>query len=297
MPNKDHVDRPDELDRIAEFVRAYPQASQHVVDLPYRLASHAAQDSANRRLWLGANGHILGYALAQLPMWTLDDALTPGQRGSELERDVLRWGIERWRAIAANGGPGWMFVDAPEDDANRQTLLTSLGIARDEWYQLHLAQPLQVPIPASEAPHGFTLRPLAGEAEVEAYVALHRAAFGSENMTVAWRRQTLAMPEYHPDLDLVAAAADGRLAGFCIGWLATIAGRVEAQIEPVGVHPNFQGQGLGRALIAENLRRFQAAGAERAHIEVDGNNDAARRLYASAGFRPTRTILKYGMRM
>jgi mycothiol synthase len=147
-----------------------------------------------------------------------------------------------------------------------------------------------------EAPSGVSIRPLAGAAEVEGYVTLHRVAFGSENMTLDWRHRILMLPDYRPELDLVAIAPDGRLAGFCIGWLAVVDGRTEAQIEPLGVHPDIQGQGLGRALVGEALRRFQAAGAERAHIEVDGDNTAARELYTRSGFHPTQTFLTYGTR-
>ncbi len=297
MPKQDQADRSGELRRIAKFVRAHPSARRHVVDLPYRLASHAAHDPANRRLWTDAKGTLWAYAIAQIPIWTLDYAFVSIWPGVGLEREILEWGVARWRAIAASGGPGMNFVDVPAGDTDRLALLDSLGFECHEWYQMHLSQPLPAAIPPGETPAGFSIRPLAGAAEVESYVALHRAAFGSENMTVVWQCQTLAMPEYRPDLDLVAVAPDGRLAGFCIGWLATVDGRTEAQIEPLGVHPDFQGRGLGRTLIAAALRRFQAAGAERAHIEVDGDNAAAHSLYTSVGFRPAQTFLKYGKRV
>ncbi len=290
-------DRPDDLRRIAAFVRARPSARRQVVDLPYRLASPAVQDPANRRLWTDGHGAVHAYALAQTPMWTLDYALAPRWAGAELEREVLAWGVARWRAIAASGGPGMIFVDVPVGDTDRQALLGALGFARHAWYQMRLSQPLPAAIPPGEIPAGFTIRPLAGAAEVEGYVALHRAAFGSENMTVDWRRRTLAAPEYRADLDLVAEAADGRLAGFCIGWLAMVDGRTEAQIEPLGVRPDVQGRGLGRALIGAALHQFQTAGAERAHIEVDADNAAALALYTRAGFRPAQTFLKYGKQM
>jgi hypothetical protein len=58
-----------------------------------------------------------------------------------------------------------------------------------------------------------------GAGEVEACVALHRAAFDSRNMTVEWRARILVRPEYRSELDCVAVAPDGRLAAFGIGWL------------------------------------------------------------------------------
>jgi hypothetical protein len=134
MPDHDVSSEPVELRRIADFVRAHPGASRHVVDLPYQLASHAAQDPENRRLCPDHDGRIRAYALAQTPMWTLDFAIAPGLEGSALEREVLAWDVERWRAIAASGGPGMLFVDVAEHDGERQALLTALGFARHEWY-------------------------------------------------------------------------------------------------------------------------------------------------------------------
>nr|MDQ2999218.1 GNAT family N-acetyltransferase [Chloroflexota bacterium] len=54
---------------------------------------------------------------------------------------------------------------------------------------------------------------------------------------------------------------------------------------PVGTHPDFQGQGLGKAVMAEGLRRMQAAGMRRAVVGFDPNNAAALALYTSMGFR------------
>ncbi len=62
---------------------------------------------------------------------------------------------------------------------------------------------------------GYTIRPVAGEAEAEALVALHRAAFGSEHMTAAERLTWMRQPDYDPALDLVAVAPNGSLAAYC----------------------------------------------------------------------------------
>ncbi len=56
-----------------------------------------------------------------------------------------------------------------------------------------------------------------------------------------------------------------------------------------GVHgmrtaPSHRGRGLARALIARNLSEAQARGAERFYLQVEEANEAARRLYANAGF-------------
>jgi ribosomal protein S18 acetylase RimI-like enzyme len=143
-------------------------------------------------------------------------------------------------------------------------------------------------------PPGFAIRPLAGQREVEAYVELQRAVFGSKNMTPEWRARTLRQREYIPDLDLVAAAPDGRLAAFCICWLADVPGLGTCgQVEPLGVHDDFRGVGLGRAILCEGLRRLRAHGAEKIYMETDRFRNAALGLYESAGFRVIRDVWVY----
>jgi hypothetical protein len=47
----------------------------------------------------------------------------------------------------------------------------------------------------------------------------HRAAFGTEYLTVEERLATMREPEYDPELDLLAVAPDGRLAAYCMCFI------------------------------------------------------------------------------
>ena len=153
---------------------------------------------------------------------------------------------------------------------------------------------VQTPVVERSLPAGFTVRSLAGECEVETYVALHRAVFESKSMTIAWRARTLRHPDYRADLDLVAVAPDGRLAAFCIGWLDThLEPDIRGQIEPLGVHPDFRHLGLGRAILSEGIRRLHLHGAEHIYVETDNYRNAALELYESVGFRVIRDVWVY----
>ena len=55
--------------------------------------------------------------------------------------------------------------------------------------------------------------------------------------------------------------------------------------EPVGTYPDFQGKGLGKAVMAEGMRRMKAAGMRRAVVGFDPSNAAALALYTSMGFQ------------
>lgn len=285
-----------DLERMLALVRAFPHHQRHVIDLPYRLCSPSLDRPENVRHWLDAGGSLLAWAAWQQPFITLDYALHP-QASAGLEEEIVLWGIRRFEALARERGRVLDYViDAREDDLPRRALLERHGFRPSaHWRQHHLRRALREPVPPAPLPAGFALRPLAGVSEVAAAVALHRAAFESENMTEVWRLRIVRSPHYSPNLDVVATAPNGRLAAFCLCWLdRTDAGRIAGQVEPLGVHPAFKGLGLGRAVLLEGLRRMREAGAAEAHIEVDSVNAAARRLYTVHGaFTPLYTALKF----
>jgi len=283
--------------RMADLVRAHPAGNIHITDLPYRLSSWAFDDPGNIGLWEDGAGNLLAWAVLQTPFWSIDYADRPDVRDFGIHPMILTWAIARAQAVAGtpDGHPAW-FVSVRADQTDRQGDLERAGFVRQaDWSQVFMERPAAEPVPPAVLPEGFTVRPLAGPSEVAAYAELHRAAFGSANMTAAWRARTLVQPEYLPDLDLVVAAPDGRLAAFCVGWLDRQGpdGTVLGQVEPLGVHPDFQGQGLGRAVLLESLRRMQEHGATLLTVETDTYRDAAFALYQSAGFRVAHDIWVY----
>jgi ribosomal-protein-alanine N-acetyltransferase len=76
------------------------------------------------------------------------------------------------------------------------------------------------------------------------------------------------------------AMAGRRLAGFILSRVA--AG--EAEILSIAVAASWRGRGLGRDLLNLHLRRLAALGVASVFLEVDEDNEPARRLYRRAGF-------------
>lgn len=282
---------------MAALACAFPGENLHVIDLPYRLSSWAFDDPENVGLWVDVDGRLVAWAVMQAPFWAIDYAYDPGVNGA-LFREILNWASDRASRILGtpSGHPCW-FVNVLASQTERILDLEQMGFAsqskvgEDSWSKVlmeNLASAANTLLP-----DGFTIRPLAGESELEAVVELHRAAFGTKSMTVEWRGRVLAAPEYISDLDLVVAAPDGRLAAFCLCWLNRSLSVPSGQIEPLGVHPDFRKLGLGHAVLLEGLRRLRARGAQRIFVETDNYRDAALELYESAGFRVIKDVLVY----
>jgi len=286
-----------ETDQQLMLALARQYASEHlrVLDLPYRLSSWALDDPENAHLWLAPDGSLLGWAVLQYPFWTIDITCHP-DRAPALYGEILAWADGRalQAANTPTGHPTW-YVNVFADQAYIIHALEAAGFANqvdvgeDSWSKVFMRRPGELPVKDYRIPPGFTVRPLAGEAEVEAYVALHQAVFDTKNMTVPWRSRTLQHPGYRPDLDVVVAAPDGRLAAYCITWLHENKG----QVEPLGCHADYRRYALGRIALAEGLRRLQAAGAEQIYVETDNYRDTAMKLYEHMGFEIIRNVWVY----
>jgi mycothiol synthase len=73
---------------------------------------------------------------------------------------------------------------------------------------------------------------------------------------------------------------DGRMIGYC--WLKVEGDRGEFYV--VGVDPDHHGEHLGSLLFDFGLARLRDLGIHSAHLYVEGDNEAALRLYRSRGF-------------
>lgn len=285
---------------LIALARAFPATNLHIVDLPYRLSSWALDDPANAGLWFDAEGRLSAWAVMQTPFWTIDYVCHP-EAEAYLHRQILIWTDRRARQLldTPGGRPCW-FVMVFSDQAERIRDLEGLGFVsqanagENAWSKVLMQRAGQIPVAGCALPAGFTVRPLTGGQEVNAYVQLHRAVFESKNMTAEWRQRTLRHPEYRSDLDLVVEAPDGSLAAFCVCWLGQEpGGRLSGQVEPLGVHPSYRKLGIGRAILSEGLRRLYRNGADRAFVETDNYRNAAFELYQALGFHVIRDVLVF----
>jgi len=270
--------------RPAERITDYPS----IVDLQEMLGTPAIQ--ANTRLWQDADGQLVGFAFVDAYNNLLFE-VAPQAAGGEIEPQMIAWGMECIQRARQERPGESITLDAScrDDDTGRIALLEQFGFVPQPVCSLHMTRPLNEPIPAPQAPDGFVVRHVAGEHEVEPLVALHRAAFGTENLTIEDRLSWMRVPEYDPELDLIVVAPDGTSAAYCMCSISkeenARTGRNEGYTDPVATHPAFQRRGLARALLLTGLHLLKQRGVDTAVLGTSSENVAMQQLAASVGFR------------
>ncbi len=275
--------------RPADRISGYPSP----VDLRELLALPHVQ--RNTRLWFNSEGGMVGFTLVD----HYDNLLfefEPQVFTPEIEGEIMDLGLTCiQRAMVEQGETLTLDASCRADDTQRVAFLTRQGFERQKIQSLHMVRPLDQPIPAAQFPEGFTVRHVAGKEEVEALVALHRAATGTENMTTEERLAMMSGPEYDPELDLLAVAPDGRLAAYCVCFISqeenTRTGRNEGYTDPVGTRPDFQRRGLARALMLTGLRALKQRGMDFAVLGTSSENVAMQRTAKAVGFHVESTTL------
>jgi mycothiol synthase len=269
--------------RPVHWVGDYPSAT----DLREMLCQPALQ--ANTRLWFDQQDQLVAFALVDAFRNLLFD-FDPKAASAELDDAILQWGITCLkREPQADDEAATLDAVCREEDAARMAWLTRYGFQPQTLRTLRFVRSLSDPIPDPQLPTGYSIRPVAGPAEVEALVALHRAAFGTDNMTIEERCAMMSGPDYLPGLDLVAVAPNSRLAGFCVCGISVeenaVTGRSEGYTDPIGVHPDFQKQGLARALVLTGLHLLRERGLAYATLGTSSENVAMQAAARSVGFQ------------
>jgi ribosomal-protein-alanine N-acetyltransferase len=129
--------------------------------------------------------------------------------------------------------------------------------------------------------------------DLDEIVAIEEASFSNP-----WSRQMYLRELQNPDVSFLyvlrmaveeATAAPRQIAAFCSFWLVLD----EVHINNLAVRREFQGRGLGTALLQHVLEAGANRGADRATLEVRRSNAPARRLYERLGFEIAATRPNY----
>jgi mycothiol synthase len=233
---------------------------------------HLLQVDRDRRLV--GYGQVDGEGTAEL---AVDPVRREEGHGRTLARAVLRTGA---RQVWAHGG---------HPAARKLADELGLELVR-ELRQMRRGLPADV-VPV--LPPGVTLRSFVPGQDDAAWLALNAAAFAHHPEQGSWTQRELgeriAEPWFDPE-GFFLAEREGRLVGF--HWTKTEGGLGEVYV--VGVSPDEQGSGLGRALTAVGLRYLgDVRGLDTVLLYVDADNPAAVRVYERLGFTVHEIDLMY----
>ncbi|UOD80274.1 mycothiol synthase [Paenarthrobacter ureafaciens] len=155
-------------------------------------------------------------------------------------------------------------------------------------------------LPDAALPPGVTLRAFVPGQDEQAWLAANRAAFAHHpeqgSMTLADLKAREEETWFDPEGFLLAVDADGTLLGYHWTKVHPKQGPHPAigEVYVVGVTPDAQGSGLGKALTVAGIRHLQEKGLHAVMLYVDADNEAAVALYRKLGFVRWDTDVMYG---
>lgn len=249
----------------------------------------SAEVQATVKLWEKDN-HLIGYAFIDRYQ-NIVDVFSAAEFTPTMQAEMINWLVEAARQRnQAKGEIQTLDAYALEKDLNRIKMLERFGFEKQEETSILFARSLEIPIPESVLPPGYTIRPMGGLDEMESYVELHRAAFGTGNMSIEYRQSIMNTPGYLPELDLVAVAPNGDLAALCVCQVfdddaPRAGGKKEGWTDPVATHPDYRRLGLSRALILAGMRMLKSRGIDTVLLGTSSTNIPMQRVAESIGFR------------
>jgi mycothiol synthase len=168
--------------------------------------------------------------------------------------------------------------------AERLAASRHLTAFRELWVMARAVRGEGSDLPAAHDLPGIEIRPFRPGVDDEAWVALNAKAFARHaeqgSMTVADLRQRMAEPWFDAGGFFLAWRGE-HLAGF--HWTKAHSPTV-GEVYVVGVDPDEQGGGLGRALTLVGLAYLRDRGVDEVILYVDGDNAAAVAVYTKLGF-------------
>jgi mycothiol synthase len=253
--------------------------------------------------------HLLGYAGEQLAGYAqLDSPVGPDASG-ELVVDPP----------ARRQGVGRALVDAVLEEAPgarlwahgrlsaAQALAADTGL--EAVRELHkMARPLgaaDLDPAAAALPAGFSARAFVPGQDEQAWLATNAAAFAHHpeqgRLTIADLQERMDQPWFDPAgfILVEAESSPGEVAAF--HWTkvdpeqqsSVDPSRTAGEVYVVGVHPAYQGRGLGRPVTALGLAHLAGLGLPEVVLYVDGDNHAAIRTYTGLGFHSIMVDVMY----
>jgi mycothiol synthase len=251
-------------------------------------------DAQARDLLLVAGGTLAGYAHLD----PAEGTSTAEGSSAELVIDPARreqgLGTLLGRALEAQAGDHPLRVWAHGDLAAAARFAAAAGFERVRSLWL-MRRSLQAGLASPRLAEGVRIRTFKAGQDEDEWLRLNARAFADHPEQGGWTREDLELREREPWFDpegFFLAERGGKAVGF--HW-TKVHTKPEAigEVYVVGVHPDEQGTGLGRALTLVGLSYLRSRGLPAVMLYADESNAAAIRMYESLGFSHQSTDVMY----
>jgi mycothiol synthase len=209
--------------------------------------------------------------------------------------DVLTGLLDRAARSDVCGDADRLVVWMLGADDTTDAVLWQVGATRArELFQMRVALPIaEDPV----WPEGVRVRTFEAGRDEEAWLRVNNRSFAADPDQHGWTIDTIRGREreawFDPAGFLLAVTETGDIAGFCWTKLHPAEAESIGEIYVIGVDPDHQGTGLGRALVVAGLASLHDRGTPVGMLFVDAANAPAVGLYRALGFDVARSDRAY----
>jgi ribosomal protein S18 acetylase RimI-like enzyme len=234
------------------------------------------------RLWRNDAGELIGFLMRDNFL-----AYPQVQYGYRyLEAQMIDWAEMNW--ATDRGRIGIMVYDW---DIERQQLLSQRGYKNQGAIEDVRIYDLSKGYAEVSLPPGFRITSLAEYGHYPERIDLENKVWGA-SLDDAWFRGKSSAPSYSFEWDLVVISPEERMVAQSLVWLYP---KIRsAEIDPLGVHPEFRKRGLSKDLVLESLKRMREGGLRYAYIASETQDHLVSHLYSS--LQPIETYQGYHWR-
>lgn len=157
--------------------------------------------------------------------------------------------------------------------------------ARTLW---QMRRSLNSPIPEAIFPSEFKIRTFDPKTDIDSWLECNRITFANHPEQGQWTSKSLTLRINEKWFDangLTVALAGEKIVGY--GWTKVDEANANSklgEIYVIGIHPDWQKLGLGKAFTLNGLRYLRSLNLNTAFLYVDCENQKAISLYQSLGF-------------